>query len=777
MLCYIIIPILLTMAVKVRAQCDEPVVGGNRIMTEGSQQGPFPEGTSIKFKCSTGYIPVSRAVSSSVTCNGNQWSELELQCKKKSCGNPGEIPYGKYVYQAEEAVLFGAVITAVCNKGYQLVGYDIRTCRANGWDGRPPDCEVVKCQPPPDVKDGTFEPVEDQYAYEEGVSYSCKRGLDLIGSSILTCSDKGHFQPNPPQCLLVTCDRPDIPNAVRIEGKSPPYKYSEFVRYQCNKGFKMEGADRMVCTEKGWDPPPPQCTVITCVNPPDLTNGHFTPKKELYEYEQKVTYSCDEGFELKGTSSILCTLQGTFEPLLSQCLVITCDPPFIDHGVVNVSLPSYKYNDQVHISCNEGFKIDGSSILTCKDHVWSPSLPRCIELTCSAPEILNAFIFKGKASFYKYKSFIQVQCNKGYKMEGSSYLTCEENGWNSPLPKCTIVTCSEPPSINQGQVIQPKQSYEYGQKVTYLCNVGFRLDGDQTRSCTEYGKFQDPPRCLVITCDPPFIDHGVVNVSLPSYKYNDQVHISCNEGFKIDGSSILTCKDHVWSPSLPRCIELTCSAPEILNAFIFKGKASFYKYKSFIQVQCNKGYKMEGSSYLTCEENGWDSPLPKCTIVTCSEPPSINQGQVIQPKQSYEYGQKVTYLCNIGFHLDGDQTRSCTEYGKFQDPPRCLDITCGAPHITNGFVTGHILITYPYKSKVRVKCNRFYKMEGSDFLTCEENGWNPPSPKCHFNHVVWIIPIILIALVPCVVFCYTKCSKLKGSTPVLLDDGTEDRML
>ena len=54
---------------------------------------------------------------------------------------------------------------------------------------------------PPDIKDGTFEPVAEFYAYGGDVTYSCKRGLDLIGSSILTCSDEGHFQPDPPQCL------------------------------------------------------------------------------------------------------------------------------------------------------------------------------------------------------------------------------------------------------------------------------------------------------------------------------------------------------------------------------------------------------------------------------------------------------------------------------------------------------------------------------------------------------------------------------------------------
>ncbi|KAK2825056.1 hypothetical protein Q7C36_018983 [Tachysurus vachellii] len=111
---------LLMIAVTVRAQCDTPVVGGNRIMTEGLQQGPFPEGSTIKFKCSTGYVP-ERLASSSITCMGTQWSELELQCRKKSCGNPGEITNGKYEYQPTDAVLFGAVVTAVCNKGSKVL--------------------------------------------------------------------------------------------------------------------------------------------------------------------------------------------------------------------------------------------------------------------------------------------------------------------------------------------------------------------------------------------------------------------------------------------------------------------------------------------------------------------------------------------------------------------------------------------------------------------------------------------------------------------------------
>lgn len=58
----------------------------------------------------------------------------------------------------------------------------------------------------------------------------------------------------------MTCERPEIQKAFRIEGKSPPYKYKDFVRLQCIKGYKMEGSDILICTEDGWDPPSTQCT-------------------------------------------------------------------------------------------------------------------------------------------------------------------------------------------------------------------------------------------------------------------------------------------------------------------------------------------------------------------------------------------------------------------------------------------------------------------------------------------------------------------------------------
>ncbi|XP_053500268.1 C4b-binding protein alpha chain-like [Ictalurus furcatus] len=375
MLRYMIIcSTLLMTAVTVRAQCERPDVGENRILTEDHQT--FPDGSTVTFKCSTGYIPVESSASRSITCTGTQWSDLELQCKKRPCGSPGEITNGKYIYQPTDGISFGATITAECNEGYMLVGTQTRNCRENGWDGRAPICEVTKCPKPTGITDGTFEPEDDSYDYGEAVTYYCNRGLDLIGLPVSTCSSNGTFQPSPPRCLRVSCERPEIPNSVRTEGKSPPYKYNNFVRYRCNKGYRMNGSDYLTCKEDGWDPPPPQCNAITCLKPPDIKNGTFNPQKELYEYRETVTWSCNQGFRLIGASTISCTDYGTFETS-PQCLDVICDRPQIEHGYIDSTEKYFVYKSSVRVHCNQGYKMEGSDYLTCGENGWNPPPPQC----------------------------------------------------------------------------------------------------------------------------------------------------------------------------------------------------------------------------------------------------------------------------------------------------------------------------------------------------------------------------------------------------------------
>ncbi|KAF5889667.1 complement component receptor 1-like protein, partial [Clarias magur] len=190
----LIIPLTcLIMAGKIHAQCEKPLVG-----EESALMWNFPEESTVAFTCSTGYRPVDSGASNSITCKEKQWTTLDLQCKKKSCGNPGEVSNGKY--SIPDGIEFGATITVQCNEGYAVFGPKTRTCQENGWDGKPAVYELLKCLPPPAIQNGVFEPEDESYGYNDAVSYSCSRGYTLIGESTIVCSANGTFQ-HPPQCL------------------------------------------------------------------------------------------------------------------------------------------------------------------------------------------------------------------------------------------------------------------------------------------------------------------------------------------------------------------------------------------------------------------------------------------------------------------------------------------------------------------------------------------------------------------------------------------------
>ncbi|KAI5609086.1 sushi, von Willebrand factor type A, EGF and pentraxin domain-containing protein 1 isoform X5, partial [Silurus asotus] len=507
----------------------------------------------------------------------------------------------------------------------------------------------------------------------------CNKGYRLEGSEYMTCGNNG-WTPALPRCIEVICDAPRINNAVIVGRGYTRYRYGASIQFRCNKGYRMEGSDRLKCEQYGWNPPPPQCSVITCLEPPTLTNGQFIPLKASYKYGEIVTYNCVEGFKLYGSPTISCSDNGMFETSLSACRESFCDPPLIQNAVIDETSrsPAYRYQTSIKISCNKGYRLEGSEYMTCGNNGWTPALPRCIEVICDAPRINNAVIVGRGYKWYRYGASIQFRCNKGYRMEGSDRLKCEENGWNPPPPQCSVITCLEPPTINNGQFIPLKDSYKYGETVTYNCVEGFKLYGSPTISCSDNGMFETSlSACREIFCDPPLIKNAVIDETSrsPAYRYQTSIKISCNKGYRLEGSEYMTCENDGWTPALPRCVEVICDVPRINNAVIVGRGYKWYRYGASIQFRCNKGYRMEGSDRLKCEENGWNPPPPQCSVITCLEPPTITNGQFIPLKASYKYGETVTYNCVEGFKLYGSPTISCSDDGMFETSlPECRAI-------------------------------------------------------------------------------------------------------
>ncbi|XP_040279980.1 sushi, von Willebrand factor type A, EGF and pentraxin domain-containing protein 1-like isoform X2 [Bufo bufo] len=105
----------------------------------------FDIGSSVQYKCSQGFVPVTNK-NNILTCLSNmEWSQNEIFCTQApSCGDPEDIDHGQKQY---ENVLVGSRVIYTCNPGYLMISkINYRECQEDGtWSGKPPVCKESVC--------------------------------------------------------------------------------------------------------------------------------------------------------------------------------------------------------------------------------------------------------------------------------------------------------------------------------------------------------------------------------------------------------------------------------------------------------------------------------------------------------------------------------------------------------------------------------------------------------------------------------------------------------
>ncbi|XP_053562555.1 C4b-binding protein isoform X2 [Bombina bombina] len=540
------------------------------------------------------------------------------------------------VYFEAPDFFFSSRIRYFCNQGYQMISkHNYRDCKADGtWSHGVPECEVIICGPPDEIDKGHFTPVKEEYSYLDSVKYKCDDDLVLDGEHSVYCTENGSWSVDAPNCIAVICKPPDD----LVNGKYSPlknqYYFSEKVTYKCKDNLKLDGASTLFCTENGkWSSSPPTCRVVTCEPPRSISEGIYSPLKARYHYRDEVTYKCKDNLNLVGRSTLVCEETG----------------------------------------------------------MWSSGPPKCKAVTCGPPGDLNKGEYSPIKREYTYMDQVIYKCKDNLELEGASTVSCKENGkWNSEPPKCTVVTCKPPVSMQNREYSPHKTQYTYMDQVTYKCKNNLKLVGEITLFCVEKEKWSsEPPECIgEIKCPLPEIRNGTILIHS-----SNSVRIDCHSGYVRNGSSIMTCQSNGKWSSLTTCVpRVSCLNPKIFNGEIKQGTASCfqnglesgYKVMDQVKVACNTGYSLKGDNTIICGYDlQWYPRIPICQGWLDCTYPAIENGRIVLKNgkeyvpedvgHGFDWGDTVQLQCDSGYVMQGDANSYCAFRWKWSpELPKCV---------------------------------------------------------------------------------------------------------
>ncbi|KAK0153134.1 CUB and sushi domain-containing protein 1 [Merluccius polli] len=428
--------------------------------------------------CDLGYYYRGRRV---IRCQANStwdYPDPRPACKIISCGDLGTPPNG---HKIGTLTVYGATAIFSCNTGYTLVGSRVRECMSNGlWSGSQVQCLAGHCGNPEPIVNGQIN--GENYNYRGSVVYQCNPGFRLIGVSVRICEQDHRWSGNTPVCvrkstpplppsalpgkkyiiiskdlgvsnnsciftpssmvtwIAITCGHPGNPTFGMTQGTQ--FNLNDAVRFVCNTGYVLHGTGKSTCQSNGqWSNALPKCKIVNCTEPGHVDNSVrqvLTSGPHRYSFQTAVSYRCNPGHYLLGTSSISCQGDGTWDRSLPKCLLVLCDRPSVP-PYAQVSGDRRTVGSVIRFSCIGQRVVVGNTTRMCQlDGHWSGSLPHCSGESaglCGDPGVPFHGIRLGEE--FKVGSLVRFSCEPGYVLRGSQERTCLANGsWVGTQPEC-----------------------------------------------------------------------------------------------------------------------------------------------------------------------------------------------------------------------------------------------------------------------------------------------------------------------------------------------------
>ncbi|XP_029640261.1 sushi, von Willebrand factor type A, EGF and pentraxin domain-containing protein 1 isoform X4 [Octopus sinensis] len=638
---------------------------------------PFNQfGAVAKYSCVDSYKLVGLFMR---VCQGDlSWSGEEPECvlntvdgtEKNQCGDPPTVHHAEHDGDKSlKGYPNGHMLDYRCKKGFSARRDSVfrAWCVGGGvWVGPNMTCSHAGCPLLPQIENGRVEILPPSMIASKA-QYSCFQGFHLAGRATRTCRPDGTWDGMEPSCERVVCNQPPsienaLHNAPREQARFPA---GTELMYTCRSTYTASGYQRAMCKGDGtWSGPKMACTKsddtkpeTDCKYPGEVSNGRR--EGQDFRYPAKVTYFCNEGFQLIGNPVRECQINGQWSGSLPLCNPIRCEklgPPL--NGFITGS--GETYNTVLRFSCPEGYKLVGSAERRCmSDGEWSGQLSRCQvstndpqarpEKNCGLPGPLWNGYLDGHRTTVGAVFFFR--CNVRTTFDGPSFSTqCQDNGaWSHPPPKCWG-QC-QVPSILNGTVMHSREGMwvDHETFINFRCREGLVLNDTSDIKCIN-GSWTLIPRCIPETqrsispvtaptqktgtisglpeeeaweapcsAQPPNIENG--RRVYIGWKHGDRAKYMCFQGFRLRGDLHMTCRFGRWVGSRPYCDEIFCPNPgKLENGKIHKkGQIGKFEFKAYIVTirhgdrllyECDRGYELDGASGATCVDGNW-SPIDK----------------------------------------------------------------------------------------------------------------------------------------------------------------------
>ncbi|XP_058933462.1 complement factor B [Kogia breviceps] len=178
------------------------------------------------------------------------------------------------------------------------------------------------------------------------------------------------------------------------------------LEYLCPSGFYPYPVQIRTCRSTGsWSTLQTQdkkivkraeCKAIHCPRPQDFENGQYWPQAPYYNLSDEISFSCYDGYNLRGSANRTCQATGRWDGETAICDdgAGYCLNPGIPIGTRKVG-SQYRLEDSVTYYCSRGLTLRGSQRRTCQEGgSWSGTEPSCQDsfMYDTPAEVAEAFL-------------------------------------------------------------------------------------------------------------------------------------------------------------------------------------------------------------------------------------------------------------------------------------------------------------------------------------------------------------------------------------------------